>query len=607
MLPFKWRRKSMRQWPLAVLSGVILLHAWASGAERLRGEPSAFLQLNASSPVDWAPWGEDAFARAKREQKPVFVAVGAFLNELSDAMRQQTFARSETAEFLNRNFVCVLVDREEHPEVAAMLFAYLARVKQSGGWPLNVWLTPELLPYEGGAYLPPSDEWGKPGFMKVAQQAKQAWANDPAGCRERAGEAAELLRTAEAMPARSGRVSPAALQVGLVRAAFSWRERFDGENGGFGEPPKNGEPELLRFLLRQSGEDREAALLTLRRMANSGLRDPLDGGFFRGASDPAWNVPILQKTLMDQARLALAYLDGAKSSAADGATFRTAARGALDYALLRLALPDGTFAASEDGTTGESSRYYSWTAEEIDTLLGKEAATFRRAHGVESSGNVPAEWDAAGHFTGKNLLRSKIPDTPLGVERLRAARGRRRAPLRDDRGTSGAHGMLLAALARAGEEVNEPRYRAAAKNLFHVIDKEFLLSSAGELRRLRGAGFPASPADYAAVILGCRTFARTAEGSGAGASAEKFLAALKSRYLHSVSGSYVAAPEVLPPGLFFRPPALQEALMTEALLLLASSGVAGEGTLSLEALLDVLAEGNEAVPGDILLALSLLR
>jgi uncharacterized protein len=578
-----------------------------AAAERLRSEASAFLKASVESPVDWAPWGDEAFARAKREQKPVFVAIGAFTNELSGAMRRQTFARRETADFLNGSFVCVLVDREEHPELAALFQMYVSKVKQGSGWPLNIWLTPELEPFEGAAYLPPSEEWGKPGFLKVAQQARQAWTSDAASCRARAAEAVALLRNPGGVRPPVA-VDAEQVSVKLAAAAKAWRERFDGVNGGFGEPPKNSEPELLRFLLTQSPADRDAALLTLRAVARSALRDPLDGGFFRSASDAAWNVPSLQKTLVDQARLALAYLDaaGKAPTGRDADEFREVARGALDYALARLARPDGSFAAAEDATAEESSTYFLWTAAEIDALLGQEAKAFMAAHGVAPGGNVPAEADVSGQFSGKNLLRSSFPAERPAIERLRSARERRAPPLLDDRGTAGAHGLLLAALARASRELNEPRYAEAAKRLFTLVEKDFVRLPAGDLRRFAGSALTASPADYLAVALGCRAFGDGAKRSDAEARAANLVARAHEYFFDPPSGRYCAVPAVLRAGVFFRPLAIAEPLAAESLLILADAAPSAVRRRVLVAAIWALAEeAGDPVPGDVLLALSL--
>ncbi len=573
-------------------------------AGQLHGEASAFLRANADSPVEWMTWGEAAFDRAKHEQKPVFLVIGSFASELSQAMRRQTFASPDTAKLLNQNFVCVLVDREEHPELASLYQAYVTTVKQLSGWPLNLWLTPELQPFEGASYLPPSEEWGKASFLKVAQQALAAWTASPAGCRARAAEAvAQLVSASRPNPAAPAH--PEKSRDRLAAAADAWRAQFDAAHGGFGEPPKSPEPELLRFLLRQSPADRAAALTTLRALATSGLRDPLDGGFFRYASDAAWHLPYPQKTLADQARLALAFLDAARGDGLND--FAPAARGALDFALNRFAQPDGTFAAVEDAAADEFAGYYAWTAAEIDTTLGADAAAFAQAHGVAVAGNIPADDDPSGRFTGKNLLRAVMPGDDKdsrAAARLLAVRVRRPAPPRDGRATAGAHGLLLAALSRGGAQLGERRYLDAAGRVFEAIKQKFLLSPDGDLRRLPGSNVPAAPADYAALALGCREFAHAAHRNDADQLATRLLAEADRQFFDPAGGQYYATPAALAPGIFVRPLAGGDPPSAESLAL--EAGAPPEQVQAIAgAMWAALEETAAPARGDLLLALVL--
>ena len=583
---------------LALLLALGPLTGLGATAGPLRAGSSAFFRAHADGPVHWLLWGDAAFAQARHEQKPVFLFIGSFTSELSRAMRLQTFAQAATATLLNQNFICVLVDREEHPELVALYQTYLSEVKQLTGQPLNLWLTPELLPYEGAAYLPPTEEWGKASFLKVAQQAVSAWTADPAGCRARAAEA--VTQVAAATKAVAAAISEPDKSKGkLAAAAEAWRAGFDAANGGFTEPPKNPEPELLRFLLRQSPADRETALVTLRAMVASPLRDPLDGGFFRYATDARWRLPYAQKNLADQARIALALLDAAAGD--DAKVFTAAARGALDYVLTRLARPDGTFAAAEDATGEEFAGYYAWTATEIEAALGADAAGFKTAHGVEAAGNISAEEDLSGKLKGKNLLRGTPGSGGAAVARLLAVRDRRPAPPRDEQATARAHGLLLAALARAGAQLEEPRYLQAATRLLAAVQKEFSLSSDGELRHLGGSATSAGPADYAALALGCRELARAGRHPEAEALAPRLLAQAGRRFLDPVSGRYYATPAPLAPGIFVRPLAQGDAPSAEALALMAGvppaqAGIIAAGLLALDP------PGS----GDGLLALALL-
>jgi uncharacterized protein YyaL (SSP411 family) len=581
--------------------------AVSAASAALADSPSTFLREQAGSAVNWQLWDAGLVKRAHDEGRPVYVFAGSILNELSRATIRQTFNNADVAAYLNANFLCVLVDRDEQPDVAAAILQFLRTIKQQDGWPAHLWLTPEMQPFEGAGYLPPSEEWGKPGFLKVARQALDAWAGDPKTCRARAADAVAMMNSPGEPPTAGSGPAPK-LATQLADGATAWRGTYDEANAGFGQAPKGTEPELLRFLLRQSPADRDAALATLRAIVNGAVRDPLDGGFFSRATDAAWRVPYFQKILADQARMALACLDAAQVSG--DATLAQAARGALDYALTRLALPAGGFAAAEDGTTDETASYYTWTAAEIDTLLGPDAAAFKKAYAVLPEGNVSADDDPSAHFKGKNILRrATLPgdaaaETALAsaLGRLRTARDGRLAPRRYDRATAGAHGLMLAALSRAGAQLGEPRYLKAAAQLFALVQKDFVVGPAGDVRRMRAPSAPAAPADYAALALGCREFARTGKQAEAGALATLLLARAGGVFFDSVHGAYFATPATLPPGLVVRPPAAGDVPAAETLALLA--GAPPDQAAALAKTLAASLDAGTPAPGDVLLALS---
>lgn len=575
----------------------VLLPPGRAAAGNLAQSSSAFLRAAADTSIGWQRWDAEMPAKAKAAGKPVYVFVGTSLSELSRATIAQTFKLADTAAFLNQNFICVLVDREEQPDVAALVEDYLRNVKQVTTWPAHVWLTPELQPFEGTGYLPPTEEWGKPSFMKFAGQVLSGWTTDPAGSRARAAEAIATLRAAGQPPA----FDAAKNDTRLTQAAETWRGIFDADHGGFGDPPKKPEPELLRFLLQRSPEDKEVARKTLRAMAASTLRDPLDGGFFRYAVDAAWHVPYQQKTLADQARIVLAYLAAADGD--DAAAFRAAAFGALDYALARLARPDGSFAAAEDATGDAFAGYYAWSAAQIDAALGSDAAAFKSAFGVQPEGNISPDDDPSAKLKGLNLLHgSTTAAARLGAAaaRLLAERQKRPAPPLDERATAGAHGLLLAAFAQAGAQPGGERFAAAATKLSATIQTQFA-APAGALHRFAGGQIAAAPQDYAAVALGCREFGRVAKNAGAGELADKLLARAAALFLTS-EGRFAATPAELPPGFFVRPPAASDAPSDEALAVLA--GLPPGQAKSIAASLTVSLDEAAMPPGDALLALA---
>jgi uncharacterized protein YyaL (SSP411 family) len=574
----------------------------AHAADRLKAESSAFLRGFADSPVDWMPWGDSAFARARSEQRPVFLFIGSFTSELSGAMRRQTFANAKNADWLNKQFVCVIVDRDERPDVAALYAAYVSNLKQLGGWPLNVWLTPDFQPFEGATYLSPSEDWGAPGFLKLANQAQAAWAANPAACRKRAAESVAQLAPPP-QPQAPAVWSLEKTRARLAASAAAWLAAYDSQQGGFGDVPRSPEPELIRFMLLQPQADRDAALNTLRALSTSAVRDPLDGGFFRHAADAAWHIPYQQKTLSDQARIALAFLDAPRG--ADEKSFSRCASGALDFALSRLANPDGTFASAQDATGDEFAGYYVWTKAEIDGVLGGESAAFNAAHGVLPDGNVPAGDDPSALYAHKNLLRSTAEGSAqdgADAARLLAARDRRPPPPRDDRATAGAHGLMLSALSRAGAQLGNPRYVEAARRTLAAVKRSFLVSADGTLRRFAGTSIPADADDYAALALGCRDYGRVAKDREAAALAEKLLSQLDSRFYDPASGAYFGAPNPPGAGFFIRPFGAEDPPSAESLAVPAGAPHAREVASGLSASLE---ESSAQAPGDQLLALAL--
>ncbi len=583
------------------------LNVFAAASPDLAQSASAFVRSQAGAKINWEVWNDDLPRRAKAANKPVFVFIGSFLSELTRATCRQNFENAATVAYLNEHFLCVIVDREERPDLAVSAQSFLSAVKQTSGWPANIWLTPELRPYDGGGYLPPSEEWGKAGFGKVARQAGETWAGNPASCRTQADEAVSMMASA-ARPDELPKLTPTVLKEKLAGATAAWRDSLDATNGGFGSPPKNVEPELLRFLLRSGATERNAALATLRAADRGAIHDPVDGGFFRYTTDAAWGVPYPQKTLADQARIARAFLDAAEVTS--DATLAAPARAALDYALNRLARPDGSFAAAEDGTADELIGYSTWTEADLDAALGKDSAAFKQAYGVKSGGNVSVDEDPSNHFQGRNFLFRATPPGDKAVEailasaldRLRAIRAKHTVPSLDDRATTGAHGLMLAALSRAAAQLKEPRYLDAAQRLYAAVQKQLLVSPDG-LRRLAGSTAAASPADYAAVALGCREYARAAKNPDADKLADRLLASAGRQFFDVAQGRYLIAPATMPAGIFVRVPATNDPVTAESLAVQAGAPADQVAAMTAALSASLLIEGV-TVPGDVLLALS---
>lgn len=546
--------------PLRVVAALTVFSVAAQAASPLADEPSAFLRAHADSPIHWMTWGEAAFARAKAEDKPVFLHIGSFTSELGRAMREQSFAREENAALVNENFVPVLVDRDDRPDLAAFFHAYLHIVKQTQGAPYTIWLTPELKPFDGASYLPPSDEWGKEGFTNATKRVLAAWQADPEAQRRQAEEAVAILAAA-ASEAGSPTFDATAIRSLVDESTAAWLARHDGAHGGFDEAPKHFEPELLRFMLQAGDAEREAALHTLRAIVASAARDPLDGGFFRYAIDAEWKLPYFQKTLADQARLALALLDAVRLQP-DEPHFKEAARDALKYALT-LRDSGGGFVAAEDGTPATILPSFLWTEADIRDALGPEdAKAFIAITGVKPDGNIPADAYLGIDAAGKNvLLRAQPPKDAEAAEqfaqacaRLRAVRSERPQPLRDDVAPAGDHGRLLAALARAGEELSDPTFATAAKEVFAYI-REQLRSENGDLLARARRSAIASPRDHALVIDGLLRHHAASGDAAARELALDLFERLRATFIDEAERLVLATPPQAVPGIPARVPA----------------------------------------------------
>ena len=554
----------------------------------------------------WQTLDENAFRRARVENKPVYVLVDSFLSELGLAT-VKSLEGPDTAAFFNSHFICVRVDRDARPDFAAAAQDYLSRVKQLPGWPANVWLTPEGKPFDGANYLPAVEEWGKKSLSETAKRNADAWGHDPAGCRRAGNDAMAMLRPP--LAAAAG-YDPSRLPGVFAAAAQVWRAA-GAPHGGFGEPPIYAQPELLRFLLLRGGADRALALTTLRWLGTSALRDPLDGGFFTYLRDGEGHLPYPQKTLLDQARLALVFLDA--QSYEPEPLFATCARGALDYVLVRLKLAGGTFAAAEDGTGEGREDSFAWTAAEVRQALGPQSALFEAAFAVAPSGNISPDSDPSGQFAGKNLLRrvgtiGEPQSERLLAEscaRLLAIRDRRPAPRRDLRPAAVSHGWLLAAFARAGKDLGDARYVAAARALGRTVSETFVSVDATVRPFSGNEPSTAGPADYAALALGFETLAQAQADDHAQALATRLLTTCDARFLDPTRNEYDASEAQLAAGVFARSPAdvlTEHQPSPDAVALLA--GPPPEAARRLASGLVLRSQDQALMPGDALLALS---
>ncbi|HET7044805.1 MAG TPA: thioredoxin domain-containing protein [Gaiellaceae bacterium] len=445
---------------------------------RLAAETSPYLLQHAGNPVDWYPWGEEALARARAENRPILLSIGYAACHWCHVMERESFEDEATAAVMNERFVNVKVDREERPDLDAVYMDAVVALTGSGGWPMTVFLTPGGEPFFGGTYFPPEPRHGLPAFRQVLLAVDEAYRDRPDEVVRTAAELVAHIRSAgERQPSRE----PLAETL-LFEAARALRSGFDAEWGGWGRAPKFPPASTLEFLLRR-GDDVSPAMAekTLDGMALGGMYDVVGGGFHRYSVDERWLVPHFEKMLYDNALLVPAYLHGWLVLGKD--EYRRVAEETVDYLLRELRLESGGFASAQDAdTAGVEGLTYTWTEEELEST-------------------VPGTVDFCPFEGGRSIVRPRPDDETR--RRLLEVRERREQPLRDDKAVAEWNGLALAALAEAGRRLERPDVLDAAREL-----GEFLLgplSDDGRLHRTfrdgvaKGTGYLE---DYACVAHG---------------------------------------------------------------------------------------------------------
>ncbi len=472
---------------------------------RLANEKSPYLLQHAYNPVDWYPWGDEAFAKAKAGQLPIFLSVGYATCHWCHVMERESFEDPEIAHLLNTLFVPIKVDREERPDVDRLYMAALHALGHNGGWPMSMFLTPDLTPFYGGTYFPPENRHGRAGFPRVLRKIADLWNTERSAITASATSVVTYLQEVAAANGEAG-VDP---RAAAARCFEEFAGMFDHAEGGFGGAPKFPRPSVFHFLTRyyhRTGDAEALAMTaeTLEAMAAGGVYDHVGGGFHRYAVDAAWRVPHFEKMLYDQAQLVLAYLDWHQ--------LRGPARAArivhetIGYVLRDLTGPDGEFYSAEDADSAQpdapsehgEGAFYLWSMDEIRRVLGEDARSFAARYGIEDDGNVP--FDPGNEFTGMNILYRPAADAdvraPLAVEdtggedrgqlalrRLLAVRAARPRPLLDDKVLVAWNGMMITACARAGAVLNEPSYIAAAQRAASFILGHLFDAGTGTLLR----------------------------------------------------------------------------------------------------------------------------
>lgn len=428
-------------------------------ANRLADSTSPYLLQHKDNPVEWHPWGPEALAIAREHDRPILLSIGYAACHWCHVMERESFEDPATAEYMNRQFVPVKVDREERPDLDALYMEAVQTISGQGGWPLTVFLDPDGVPFHGGTYFPPEPMSGMPSFMMVMEAVIRAWNEKREEIRAQAGDVRTRLGAISLISAREGELDPKDLDE-RVKALI---EAADAENGGFGGAPKFPPASTLEFLLGR-GETGPVEV-TLDRMAAGGIYDQLGGGFARYAVDAEWLVPHFEKMLSDNALLARTYLHAWQEMGHE--RYRRIAEETLDWALREMSDPDGGFYTSLDADSeGEEGRFYTWTLEELKQVLGDRAPAAAVAFGVTEEGN----------FEGRNVLHvpSGRPRTELGDlagirDDLRAVRDQRVWPGLDDKVLCSWNALMISALAEAGAVLGRSDYLEAARRCAEFI------------------------------------------------------------------------------------------------------------------------------------------
>ena len=504
---------------------------------RLSRERSPYLLQHAGNPVHWQPWDAEALQRARAEDKPIFLSVGYSTCHWCHVMEHESFEDPAIADLLNRDFVSIKVDREERPDVDRVYMSFVQSTTGSGGWPMSVFLTPDLKPFFGGTYFPPTSRWGRPGFADLVSEIARVWKADRTRVDAAAAELTERLLTVTSGARPESEVADSdALDAAIEQFQMSFDRRY----GGFGGAPKFPRPSELLLLLREHARRgaAQAPLLmvtaTLRAMAVGGMRDHVGGGFHRYSVDEQWRVPHFEKMLYDQAQLVIAYLEAGQATG--DPFYSTVAEDTLQYVLRDMTSPLGGFYSAEDADSvppeqaGASNAhksegaFYIWSDGEIGRLLGADADVARSRFGILKDGNAPS--DPQGEFTGRNLLyvartieevatghNLTIDDVIASLARVRTAlfeaRRSRPRPYLDDKVLTAWNGLMIAAFARAARvlpgSADAGRYRSAAEKGARFIREHLWIAESGTLlRRFRDgdAAIEGYAEDYAYLVWG---------------------------------------------------------------------------------------------------------
>ncbi len=490
-----------------------------NGGNRLSGESSPYLLQHADNPVDWYPWGEEAFEKARRENKPIFLSIGYSTCHWCHVMEEESFENEETAALMNETFVNIKVDREERPDIDNIYMTVCRMMTGGGGWPLTIIMTSDKKPFFAGTYIPRENRFGQMGMMDLIPRVEEVWS----------GKREELLKTAERVSEainNAGNSLPGANpDVSVFKKAFDqFSGSYDSENGGFGSAPKFPTAHNFLFLLRywkRSGNTRALEMVegTLRGMKNGGIYDQVGYGFHRYSTDARWMVPHFEKMLYDQALISMAFIE--TFQATGKSEYSEAVRDIFTYVLRDMTDRSGGFYSAEDADSeGEEGKFYFWKEREIREILGPEESEFIiRYYNVSPEGNFKDQ--STGLMTGDNILRlskswadisseedlseaeAKAKSTRI-LEKLFSARQKRIHPRKDDKILTDWNGLMIASLAYGGRALDAPEYIIAARKAADFILEKMRDESGGLLHRYRRgeAGINGNIDDYAFFVWG---------------------------------------------------------------------------------------------------------
>ena len=448
---------------------------------RLAKEASPYLQQHQHNPVDWYPWGEEAFNKAKEEDKPILLSIGYSTCHWCHVMERESFEDEATAKVMNEHFICIKLDREERPDVDKIYMTFVQATTGSGGWPLNVWLTPELKPFYGGTYYPPVSKFGRPSFTDVLTQIGEAWKTQRKEIVESATDISQKIGESVALKAREGiKLDPAWLEQAVTR----FKAEYDPRYGGFGNAPKFPRPSqplmLLRHAYRTGDQDAiDMVLHTCDKMAAGGMYDQIGGGFARYSVDEKWLVPHFEKMLYDNAQLLHLYLDAHLVSG--DKKHADVSHDILRYVLRDMRHKDGGFYSAEDADSeGKEGKFYCWTEAELKALLTEtEFALAKRYYGLTEQGNFEDHSDPE-PLKNQNILSIVSPELTYverklldsAKQKIFVERAKRVRPHLDDKVLSSWNGLMLGAVARAAIVLNEPKYLEAAEANLAFLQRE---------------------------------------------------------------------------------------------------------------------------------------